>query len=221
MEPGSIADVMPAGPLRKPLVTLGVLLAIATACSRARTDGSIPDRDGAALVLPAPRAGASLLGKDLRRLLPARSIGVPVDLGDAPATLVRFWTDTCPFCARSLPAVEELRERFAERGLATLAIYHPKPPRPVTDEGIAAAATRLGYGGPVAIDENWQSLEAMWPSSEGRRATSVSLLCDSEGIVRYVHPGPEFHPSEDPDHRTCDADFRDLERAIDVLLPRR
>ena len=174
----------------------------------------------AGLVLPTPRAGADLLGKDLGALLPTRVLGAPIEFGDARATLLRFWTDTCPFCARSLPAIETLRERHAADGLATLAIYHPKPPRPVTDEAIAEAATRLGYGGPVAIDEAWQSLEAVWPSALGRRATSVSLLCDSDGIVRYVHPGPEFHPSEDPEHRQCDTDFRDLEQAIEVLLQR-
>ena len=36
--------------------------------------------------------------------------------------------------------------------------------------------------------------------------------------VRFVHPGPEFHPSTDADHALCNSDFSDLRLAIEQLL---
>ncbi len=134
------------------------------------------------------------------------------------ATLVRFWTDTCPFCAASLPALESLRQEFAARGLSTLGVYHPKPPRAVSDEHVLSAAQRLGYAGPLAVDDHWKSLKAMWIDGGSQRATSVSFLLDASGVVRFVHPGPEFHPSDDPDHSACDADYEALRSAILALL---
>ena len=203
-----------------------VLVFLATGCALESSSESASIRDEASelentLVLPTPRAGARLLGKSIADLLPERFAGEEIALageGAAKATLVRFWTDTCPYCAKSLPAVELLRNRFKESGLQTLGVYHPKPPRPVTDDGIRAAADRLGYSGPVAIDENWEALDAVWPRGEGRGATSISVLADRFGKIRYVHPGPEFHPSDDPSHARCDADYRDLERAVRFVL---
>ena len=42
--------------------------------------------------------------------------------------LVRWWTDTCPYCTRSAPALVEFHERYAERGLTVVGIYHPRLP---------------------------------------------------------------------------------------------
>jgi thiol-disulfide isomerase/thioredoxin len=166
---------------------------------------------------PVPVPGAPPIGRSVVDDLPDRWIGTQLtfDPGQPTrATLVRFWTDTCPFCEASLPAVEALREEFGARGLATLGIYHPKPPRAVSDAEVVEAAARLGYHGPLAVDEQWAALERMWLSAGDRRATSASFLLDSSGVVRFVHPGPEFHPSLEPDHATCAADYRALRQAI-------
>src|SRR6266481_4602893 len=47
--------------------------------------------------------------------------------------LVRWWTDGCHYCAATLPALETLRNRYADRGLVVIGVYHPKPPRAVSD----------------------------------------------------------------------------------------
>lgn len=164
--------------------------------------------------MPAPRAGSEVLGTPIAELLPTRWIGdaVPLTGPEAPrATLVRFWTDTCPFCARSLPEIEMLRTRFGPQGFEAVGVYHPKPPREVSEDDVARAAERLTFSGPVAIDADWTSLRAIWldaTRSQERRATSASFLIDDKGIVRFVHPGPEF----------VDDDLAQLERAIRVLL---
>ena len=163
--------------------------------------------------MPEPRAGGDRLGVSIAPYLPVKL--------DAPATLVRWWTDSCPFCEASLPALEELRTRYAPAGLATLAVYHPKPPREVDEAEARATALRLGYGGHVVVDPEWKGLRGLWLDTApegGRPATSASFLVDAEGIVRFVHPGPEFHPGGPPEHARCRADFAALDAAIRALL---
>lgn len=185
-------------------------------------DGAGADGVGAAApVMPAPRGGHDVLGRDVSALWPERWLGERPAFGtaDAPrATLVRFWTDTCPFCVRSLPAVEALREEFADGGLATVGVYHPKPPRPVSDAAVVEAARVRGYTGPVAIDPDWAMLEALWLNGPRRAATSAAFLLDAQGRVRFVHPGPEFFFSDEPDDAAADADARALRQAIEALL---
>jgi thiol-disulfide isomerase/thioredoxin len=161
--------------------------------------------------------GSELAGRDVTQSLPNR-FARGVRRKDAKATLLRFWTDTCPYCERSLPALEELRARYVEDGLDTIAIYHPKPPRAVDDAEVAAAATRLGFSGVVAVDESWNALNAIWLETGKREATSASFLLDASGRIRYVHPGPEFHPSDAPEYADADRDYRALDAAIAKLL---
>lgn len=136
-------------------------------------------------------------------------------------TLYRWWTDTCPYCQGTLPAIESLRKKYEARGLRTVAVYHPKPPRPVNDEVILTTAKAWGYTGPVATDEDWSALKAFYldRGTGERPATSVTLLVDAEGRIRFIHPGPVFHPSDDPDKAQEDSDFKAIDRAIDALLP--
>ena len=160
--------------------------------------------------LPTPRDGAEVLGREVASLLPTEWVGTPVSFGmpEAPrATLVRFWTDTCQFCERSLPEIEALRERYRARGFETVGVYHPKPARDVDKDTVRTAAERLGYTGLLALDPHWTSLRAIWPERSGN-ATSSSFLLDPSGVVRYVHPGPEF----------VGDDLAQLEQAINALL---
>ena len=174
--------------------------------------------------LPRSRAGEDVLGRPVFELFPERWIGErPEGLGDgqgaAPrATLVRFWTDSCPYCVRSLPAVEALGDAYAERGLVTVGVYHPKPPRAVSDDVVRDAALDRGYTGPVAVDADWAMLSELWLNGPRRAATSASFLLDAEGRVRFVHPGPQFFESDDPLFAEADADAADLRRAIEALL---
>ena len=163
--------------------------------------------------------GGDVVGRPVLDLLPQRWIGDAPDLGSARAVLVRFWTDTCPYCRASLPAIEQLRLSYGPDGLVTVGVYHPKPPRAVPDELVSEAATRLGYGGPVAVDADWSALRAIWLDGDiPRRATSASFLLDAEGRVSFVHAGPELHPSDDQAHAACAADYDALVAAIEALL---
>jgi hypothetical protein len=49
----------------------------------------------------------------------------------------------------------------------------------------------------------------------------VSFVIDKRGIIRYVHPGVEFHEAaagEGPGHDACHAQFHDIEQTIVRLL---
>jgi thiol-disulfide isomerase/thioredoxin len=180
------------------------------------------DEPAAIETLPAWRGGQDLVGKRLAKLELDRWIRPQPPVGPktqrARATLYRWWTDTCPYCRASLPAVDLLRREYGPKGLRVVGAYHPKPPRAVDDEAVLAAARRLGYGGPIAVDEDWSALDTAYRSTGPRRATSVSLLVDGEGVIRFVHPGPVYFPSDDPDHVDENDDYRRLKRAIEVLL---
>ncbi|GJM23871.1 MAG: hypothetical protein DHS20C16_02860 [Phycisphaerae bacterium] len=133
-------------------------------------------------------------------------------------TLVRWWTDTCPSCAMSLPAIERLRNRFAARGLQTLAVYHPKPPRDVAANDVLQMAKAIGYTGWVASDLQWKALQRIYLDTADRHSTSVCFLLDGNGIIRYVHPGPAFGPTDDPEKRRLNQDYLNITAAIEALV---
>jgi thiol-disulfide isomerase/thioredoxin len=136
----------------------------------------------------------------------------------AKATLYRWWTDGCPHCEKTLPAVEALRKQYGDRGLRVVAVYHPKPVRDVSDADVRAAAQRMGYGGAVALDQDWSELKKFYLDTGDRPATSASFLVDADGVIRLVHPGPRFYPSGDSARAKEDADYRRIDAAIRGLV---
>src|SRR5262249_4701372 len=147
--------------------------------------------------------------------------GGPLSLASlrGKVVLVRWWTDGCHYCAATLPALEALRARYADRGLVVIGAYHPKPPREVSDRKIIAVADKLGFGGPIAVDREWSTLERYWLGGHPERGwTSVSFLIDREGVIRWLHAGGEYHPSSDPRHASCDLEYRGLESTLTALL---
>lgn len=205
------------------------------AATRAAPDG--PPSTTAIETLPAERGGQDAVGKRF----PEARFASWLTTEDAPRprpgqlTLYRWWTDTCPYCTASLPAVERLRETYAKRGLAVVAVYHPKPAsRDVDPAAVQDRAHERGYRGAIAIDPRWSVLRRAYLDGRGRAATSISLLVDGEGVIRYVHPGPVYfpaaaqadtptgsppEPAADPADVQANADFEHLARAIEGLLP--
>lgn len=193
-------------------LTLGATLALAGAVP-GKAD---PERHAHhAVPTSEPDAGAALIGTPAPPLSFDRWVGSrrPPDLR-GKVVLVRWWTDGCPYCAATLPALEALRARHGD-DLVVLGVYHPKPPRAVSDRHVLAAAARLGFRGPLAVDAKWSALRRWWPDGDW---TSVSFLVDRAGTVRWVHGGGEYHPSGDPAHARCAADHAALERAIGAAL---
>src|SRR5437867_1940905 len=91
--------------------------------------------------------------------------------------LVRWWTDTCPFCAASAPALIEFDEKYRDRGLVTIGVFHPKPAGDWSVDRMRRAAARLGFRFPVALDAEWTALRRWWLDHHDSW-TSVSFLVD-------------------------------------------
>src|SRR3712207_6168809 len=84
--------------------------------------------------LPPSRGGQDLIGRPMPPLTFDRWLRTPDNRPletSGKVTLYRWWTNGCPHCERTLPAVEALRKEFEPKGLRVVAVYHPKPPRKV------------------------------------------------------------------------------------------
>ena len=175
-----------------------------------------------ALAGAAARDGQDVVGKRMPPLEFDHWINTP---GDKPletagkVTLYRWWTDGCAHCEKTLPAVEALRKQYGEK-LRVVAVYHPKPPRAVKDADVKAAAAAVGYDGAIAIDLDWSELRKFYLDAAPRSATSASFLVDGKGVIRFVHPGPRFYPSQDPADAKENDDYCRLEAAVkDLCAP--
>lgn len=135
--------------------------------------------------------------------------------------LIRWWTEGCPFCIATAPSLRELDRKYGHRGLQVIGIFHPKPAGDWSVERMQAASERLGLSFPVALDGDWTALRRWWPDLERRGWTSVSFVVDKAGIIRYVHPGGEFHqrqPGQDAQHPQCEREYSNIDRLIQRLL---
>lgn len=137
---------------------------------------------------------------------------------DGKVTLLRWWTNTCKFCAASLPPIDKLGREFEDTDFQRVAVYHPKPPRNVGDKKILDDAHLYGFNGIVAADEDWSVLNKNYLDIKPRRFTSVSFLLDRDGIVRFIHPGPELRLTSSPGLEQAASDYQDLRTAIRALL---
>jgi peroxiredoxin len=133
--------------------------------------------------------------------------------------LLRWFNTNCRYCGNTLPALEALRTRYAAQGLVVVGVFHPKPMGPVSDAFVRSTARKLGFNGPLAVDERWSTLNRWWLANHPERNwTSVSFVIDRDGRVRWAHGGGEYHPSSDPRHASCDASYRELDRELQRLL---
>jgi peroxiredoxin len=135
--------------------------------------------------------------------------------------LIRWWTEGCPFCAATAPSLRELDRKYSHRGLQVIGIFHPKPAGDWNVTPMQKASARLGLNFPLALDGDWTALRRWWPDLEKRGWTSVSFVVDKAGIIRYVHPGGEFHErraGDDSEHAQCEREYGEIDRVIQRLL---
>jgi thiol-disulfide isomerase/thioredoxin len=123
-----------------------------------------------ATVVPIPVIGDTLT------LSFQRADGTAGTLADARGrhTLVHFWASWCGPCKQQLPAVRQVHERFAAKGLATLGLSLDE------DQGAwQAALKRLDLPWPqgrlnAAIDAGVSSVPAYWlPDPAGKIVAKV------------------------------------------------
>jgi hypothetical protein len=153
-----------------------------------------------------------LIGQPLGSLAALRWLtpdGRPFSLTDQRLTLLRWWTNDCAHCVVSVPVLAGLEQRYRARGLQMVGVYHPKGAR-LTDAQARDYVERLGFRGTVAFDDRWTKYQELRERGGLRQATSISVLVDAQGIVRWVHPGPRIPPGS--------ADLATLDAVVDGLL---
>jgi peroxiredoxin len=147
--------------------------------------------------------------------------GGPLDLQSlrGKVVLIRFFTGTsCPYCSATAPALNELQRTFGPKGLVVLGMYTPKPhPRPTPMAEVKAIVKEYGFTFPVALDDDWGALRALWLDRvPGASFTSASLLLDRTGRLRHVHEGGVFaREGADPQARR---DYWKMREAIEAAL---
>jgi len=137
--------------------------------------------------------------------------------------LVRWWTDTCPFCASSAPALRAIHEQYSSRGLTLVGVFHPKAARddPLDLPRVQRVVDQREFDFPIAVDWDWRNrtLKEWWLTGPDRPATSVTFLLDKQGVIRFIHPGMEYHDESGPsDHAMCVDDMRVIREEIEKLL---
>lgn len=121
--------------------------------------------------------------------------------------LVRwFMGPSCPFCSGTSPTLRALDDRYRQKGLTVVGMYHHKEETPLDPEQVAGWVKQYGYTFPVAIDKDWATLERWWLKGHERSFTSVSFLIDKAGVVRKVHLGGLIAP-EGKDYESLTADI--------------
>jgi peroxiredoxin len=133
--------------------------------------------------------------------------------------LVRFFMSSeCPLCSATAPSLNELHREFGSAGLVVVGMFTPKPhPRPTPVEEVRGYVQDYGFRFPVAVDDDWSALRALWLDRvPDARFTSSSLLIDKRGVVRHVHPGGIF--AKDGAGDKARRDYDALRAAIETLL---
>ncbi len=88
----------------------------------------------------------------------------------------------------------------------------------VSKERVQFLVQEKDFEFPVALDNDWATLNEYWLDGQKRSFTSVSFLIDKKGIIRYIHPGGEYHKDGSGEHASCREDFLELEEWIKKLL---
>ena len=149
----------------------------------------------------------------------------PLSLDDlkGQVVLVRWWTDTCPFCASSAPALRQLHEEYADSDFTLVAVFHPKAGMddPLDTERVQRVVDAREFTFPVAIDWDWRNgtLKEWWLTGPRRPGTSVTFILDKSGVIQFVHPGMEYHDDNGSEqHAMCATDMGRIRAAIERLI---
>jgi len=168
-----------------------------------------------------PTPSHFLIGQSPPDLVISQWVGSPpLNLKDlkGQVVLIRFWTDTCPYCSRSMPSLNFLQKKYGDRGLQVLGIFHPKPAGPVTGERIQRAVDIFKITFPIGVDADWTNLKRWWLDRDASNWTSVSFLLDREGKVAHIHPGGDYYLDPENPENKSHQDYLKLVEAIEKGL---
>ena len=143
---------------------------LVAACGASADPPTTPSPAPAAAAAPAPRKIDDSLTAVIDKPAPNFQVtqwfnSPPLALEDlrGKVVLVRwFMGPSCPFCSGTAPTLRALHERYGEKGLAVIGMYHHKEETPLDPEQVAGWVKHYGYKFPVAIDKDWTTLRKWW-----------------------------------------------------------
>jgi thiol-disulfide isomerase/thioredoxin len=100
--------------------------------------------------------------------------------------LVDFWTYSCVNWLRTLPYLRAWQERYRDHGLIIVGVHAPEFGFEHDLENVRRAASELGVGYPVVIDNDF----TIWRSFENHYWPALYLV-DGDGRIRFHHFGEE------------------------------
>lgn len=113
--------------------------------------------------------------------------------------LVDFWTYSCINCIRTLPYIQALHEKYANKGLVILGIHAPEFAFEKDIDNVQKAVENFGLTYPVVQDNDFQT----WRNYKNRYWPAKYLI-DQDGFVRYHHFG--------------EGEYEETEQAVVALL---
>ncbi len=105
--------------------------------------------------------------------LKGNKITVPDDF-TGKVILVRFWVDWCKSCAIEMPVLDEIYNKYKDRGFVVIGVNVGQ-----TKDVAEAFVTKLKLSYPVVLDTN-SAITKMY----GVKAVPFTLIIDRKGVVR-------------------------------------
>ena len=99
-------------------------------------------------------------------------------------TLVDFWSSSCVNCAREIPEVERIYEKYKDAGLVVIGVHSPQQAHEREASVVSGAASRLGITYPVALDPELEAFKAY-----GANAWPTHYLAGPDGQLRSMGRG--------------------------------
>lgn len=96
-------------------------------------------------------------------------------------TLVHFWATSCDICKTNMPKLQELKAKYQERGLRTVAVHMPRYEADTNIETVKTDIEKYSVTELCAID-NQHKLKAAFQNEQGW--VPVYYLFDAEGKLK-------------------------------------
>jgi peroxiredoxin len=164
--------------MQKPLwIAAGILFAVMSLAIHYQVKVAMHKHSGATRTLGKVRVDVSAPDFTLDDLA-----GKPVALGSyrgKKVVLLDFWATWCGPCKVALPGLQDLSDRYGERGLVVLTVDQREKP-----EQVRSFIERKQYSFGVVLDADGEVSDHY-----GVRGIPTSVLIDKQGIVRSIHVG--------------------------------
>jgi thiol-disulfide isomerase/thioredoxin len=110
----------------------------------------------------------------------------PVKLADlkGKVVLVHFWTYTCINCIHTIPYLNELYQKYSNKGLIIVGVQTPEFDFEKNMDNVKAAVQNFQIQYPVILDNNYVNWNAY-----GNNYWPRDYLVDDQGLIRYNHIG--------------------------------